>query len=156
MSAVDFNIKIDGIDVFSKRLRNVIYNIDTIDSMFTDIEVYARKSWINNFKEEGRPTKWAELSASRIAQRKAKGKDAHPILQDTGDLLRSVEGNNEKSISNKTKKSIEFGVSGAKAVATNYIAYTGKSARKWFMLQDSDKMGIVTILRKYITKDLKK
>lgn len=43
-----------------------------------------------NFESEGRPQKWAPLSAMTLAMRRNKNKGSIKILQDTGNLRRSI------------------------------------------------------------------
>lgn len=106
-------------------------------SLMAEIEGDMLEAVAANFRQQGRPDKWAKLKPSTMRARKAKGHEGAPILQVKGILLKSIQG---KSTSNsatvgtndKRAKLLHFGGTVQHKARTHTLHYkmtTHKSGR---------------------------
>lgn len=120
----------------------------------------------DNFRSEGRPTKWKALKASTLAARAAMGKSGK-ILQRSGHLARSItpfhsrtvagvgtnvpyaaamnNGSKPHEIKAKNKKALHFGGRFAKKVN-----HPGTPPRPFMVLTDRDRADMVAIMAAHL------
>ena len=111
----------------------------------------------NNFQQEGRPTRWVQLSAWTQAERKKQGYGAsHPILERTGDLKRAA--------SEKNAPGNEYQVNNNEATIKCTLEKAGRlhfgggklPARPFFFMQERDFMEATKIMAILVAKEVQK
>ena len=104
-----------------------------------------------NFKQEGRPEKWAELAESTIKQRKKKGYWPGKVLQMRGELAASIT-------SVYSENSAIVGTNKAYAAIHQFGGKAGRNkktkipARPYLKLEAQDKAKILTQIEKFLDK----
>ncbi len=104
-----------------------------------------------NFKQEGRPEKWAELTESTIKQRKKKGYWPGKVLQMRGELAASIT-------SEYSENSAIVGTNKAYAAIHQFGGKAGKGkkveiqARPYLILGEKDLNNISNAASKYLNK----
>lgn len=86
------SISINGVANIEKMLVN-LKGIDRFVEMWMksgEPDSIMQKSFLENFRKEGRPNRWNELAEETIKSRDYLGYDDGPILQRTGKLMDSV------------------------------------------------------------------
>jgi phage virion morphogenesis protein len=120
----------------------------------------------DNFRSEGRPTKWKPLKASTLAERAAHGKSGK-ILQATGKLAASNtpfhsnnmagvgtnrpyaaamnNGSRPHEIKPRNKKALAFG-----GKVFKRVKHPGTVARPFYVLVDRDKADLIQIMARHL------
>ena len=120
----------------------------------------------DNFRAEGRPTRWNRLKSSTLAARAAAGKSG-PILQASGKLRASMtpfhsrnvagvgtnrpyaaamnNGSKPHDILPRTKKALAFG-----GRVVKRVRHPGTSPRVFMSLMDMDKQDVLKIMGQHI------
>jgi phage virion morphogenesis protein len=120
----------------------------------------------DNFRAEGRPTKWKPLKPSTIAARAAKGQ-AGKILQASGKLAASITpfssnteagvgtnrpyaaamnfGSRPHEIKPRDKKALAFG-----GKVFGRVKHPGTAARPFMVLMDQDKADILEVMARHL------
>jgi phage virion morphogenesis protein len=120
----------------------------------------------DNFRAEGRPTRWNRLKASTLAQRALKGKSGK-ILQATGKLAASNtpfhtndtagvgtnrpyaaamnNGSRPHEIKPRTKKALAFG-----GKVFKRVKHPGTAPRPFYVLMDTDKADLLSIMGRHL------
>lgn len=86
------SISLSGVANINKLLAN-LNGIDRFVEMWMksgEVDSIMQKSFLENFRKEGRPSRWEELSEETIKSRDYLGYDDGPILQRSGKLMDSV------------------------------------------------------------------
>ncbi len=86
-------LKLNAVDGY-KEIDNILTRVKDAKIVMKSIMNFMRSKVIDHFRnEEGSTGKWQSLSPVTIAlRRKGKGTGGPKILQDTGDLLNSIQG----------------------------------------------------------------
>jgi phage gpG-like protein len=125
------NVNVDAADVLSG-MQNILDNGQNLP--MDEIAQILLESVQRNFEEEGRPSKWDA--------RKDPG-DGHPLLNDTGNLIDSLEAN--------VVGDIAYVTAGA-----SYAGYLNEGtsrmvARPFLLVQDEDMDAIEELLAKHFS-----
>lgn len=130
---------------------NVAQGVSTLDPFFDAAEMHMIDSLTKNFEQGGRPKKWAPLSPVTVEM---KGSSA--ILQDQGDLKRSINAQN----TDRGKLSLTLWAGDEKATFHQFPDEDpdqwgmendrGMPMRPFMMFQDEDIDEIENILGKFI------
>lgn len=114
MSAANITISVDGVDDFKRSFSRLDANFDDLTPIWPDVRDEFWKIEGEQFDSEGSKGgsgKWPALS-ERYALRKIKQYGAGlKILEATGDLKRSLTGDNPDSVYETTPKQIAVGTS---------------------------------------------
>ncbi len=124
----------------------------------------------DNFRAEGRPTRWAPLAASTLKQRRLGAKGAK-ILQASGKLAASITpfsdnnlagvgtnkpyapaqhfGTGPHEIKPKNKKALAFG-----GKVYRRVRHPGLKARPFMVLTDNDRADLIRIMQAHLTGNL--
>lgn len=124
----------------------------------------------DNFRAEGRPTKWKALKASTLAARAAKGRSGK-ILQASGKLAASNtpfhsrtvagvgtnrpyaaamnNGSKPHEIKPRHKKALAFG-----GKVFKRVKHPGTVARPFYVLTDGDKADLIEIMKRHLSSGI--
>lgn len=154
MARQDLSIQFEPADErrLIRFMNDVADGVSSMDPFFDAVEMHMIDSITTNFEVEGRPQKWEPLSPVTVEM---KGSDA--ILQDQGDLKRSVNAQN----SERGKLSLKLWAGDEKASFHQDVDMDpldqfgvtnerGMPFRPFIMFQDEDIDEIENILDKYM------
>lgn len=100
--AIEFSIKIDGVDDTTNSLSKLIGKLEDDHTPYKQSSVVIYSSVMKNFTEQGRPEKWKGLSLFTMfvkSHRKSQKRTNPMILQDSGRLKGSITPFYDSSIS---------------------------------------------------------
>lgn len=143
----------------------VIKRLDNPDTPLKKASLVMLRSIDRNFREEGRPVKWATLSPLTKALRRGSFGGTHKILQDTGRLKASISAKIFKDYA-KVGTNLEYarlmqkgGMSKAQTVKRGKRTYNIKShkvpARPFILFQREDIEDINKLFVRHVEKAIK-
>lgn len=142
---------IEGLGRVFNRLKQMATDTRHVERGLKVAGEYMLGSIEQNFREQGRPTKWVSLKASTLARRrKGKGKGSAQILIDRGRLKRSFSYR-------LTGEGLAIGTNVVYA-PRQHFGYTGgvgrgrskTPERPFLMFQDEDVKAIAEIFKRHI------
>lgn len=132
---------------------------------FAEIAEIMRSSVEQNFMDEGRysspgdwrggPTSWEDLKPATIAHRMKHGRDAHPILQVSGQLASSISTSHDNSHASIGTNLAYAGIHqfGGKAGRGRKITIP---ARPFLVVQDEDLDDAMDVIARHLTAGLQR
>lgn len=163
------NLRVDDREV-TATLRKLLARSRNPEPAMAGISMRMLGAVEDNFRAEGRPTKWKALKPSTLATRAAAGKSGK-ILQRTGHLARSMtpfhsrtiagvgtnvpysaamnNGSKPHVIAAKNKKALRFGGRFAKKVK-----HPGTPPRPFMALTERDRDDLLAIMAAHITSSV--
>jgi len=154
--SLGMSIKVNGTERVFSVLKGIKSVPADLSEPFRECGQILRASWAENFKAQGRPNKWAKLTASTQADRKAnKYNPTSPIGIRTGGMMKGlVTGRGNGAINKIERQRASFGSENIKAVVFHY-GRDNQKAREIVMLNDKDGNHIVNAFRKFLRKKAK-
>lgn len=157
---IEFSLKLLREKEVKEELKKINKKITTFSEPLKISGILMLRSIDQNFRQEGRPTKWIQLKQSTIdARRKGKGRGSPKILQDTGLLRASINfkvDNDSVKISPSSQSTYTKGGNAYDVGAIHQFGAPRRNipSRSFLLFQKEDINNIENIFIKFMEKNL--